>query len=431
MERRKFLRNSLAATTALGLPWILPSGVLAGPGRIMSNDRINLAFIGLGNKAFIGVLGSLLQSFIAERSCRVVALCDVYQPNLDRALEYVNAYYGNEDCAAYSDFREIMIRDDVDAVVIATPDHWHAPMTTMAFENGKDVYCEKAVINTIEEARRVTEAANRYSRVIQCGSQSRSNPKFEYACGLIKAGRIGDLQKVDVNCYMNPAKEQNWPPEPVPEDLDWNMWLGPAPWRPYHPHTFEKWRDYPDFAGGGISDRGAHQFDIVQWGLGMDFSGPERIIPPGKEGKQWFTFVYAGGLEATMYDLNVYTKINQGVYFHGSEGMIYLNPISAETRFQPEFLDKEFITDKTKNLHWRKNIHGTNHYTNFLDCIRSRQMPNAQVEIGVRSTALCVVSNLALKLDRPLEWDAVNMKITGDPLAESLERRIIREPWHV
>lgn len=416
---------------AFSLPWILPPNVIAGPGKTLPNDRINLGFIGLGNKAFTGVLGSLLHSFIAEQNCRVVALCDVYKPNLDRALEYVNDYYGNKDCFTTADFREIITRPDVDAVVIATPDHWHTPIAVMACENGKDVYVEKAVISTLEEGRKLSAAARRYSRVIQCGSQSRSNPKFSYACDLIREGRIGTIEKVEVNCYMNPAKEQNHPTEAVPEGLDWDMWLGPAPWRPYHHLAFQNWRDYPDYGGGGINDRGAHQFDIVQWGLGMDFSGPDRIIPPGKEGREWFTFIYPGGIEATIYDLNVYDRLNQGVYFHGSEGMIYLNPISAETRFQPDILDKEFITDKTKKLHWRQNIHGTNHYTNFLDCIRSRKMPNAEIEIGVRSTSLCLVCNTALKLGRPLEWDAENIRIIGDEDAARLDSRTVREPWYV
>ena len=397
----------------------------------MPGDRLNLGFIGLGNKAFTGVLGSLLQSFIAERDCRVAALCDIYQPHLDRALTYVNAYYGNNDCDAYTDFREIMVRSDIDAVVIATPDHWHAPMTVMACENGKDVYCEKAVINTLEEGHAMLDAATRYSRIVQCGSQSRSNPKFDYACELIKTGRIGEIRKVEVNCYMNPAREQHHPHVPVPEGLDWNMWLGPAPRRPFHPLIFEKWRDYPDFGGGGISDRGAHQFDIVQWGLGMELGGPERVIPPGTEGKQWFTFIYPEGVEATIYDLNHYKQLNQGVYFRGSEGMIYLNPISADTKFEPDILDREFITDKTKNLHWRKNIHGTNHYTNFLDAIRSRKLPNAHIGIGARSTALCVVSNMALKLDRALEWDGAGLRIRGDEQAQKLHARAIREPWHI
>ncbi len=431
MERRKFIQHALAGSAALSLPWIVPSTALGRTGRVMPSDRINLGFIGLGNKAFIGVLGALVQSFIAEQGCRIVAICDVYQPYLDRALDYVNGFYGNQDCAVYTDFREIMFREDIDAVVIATPDHWHAVMTIMACENGKDVYCEKAVINTIEEGRRVMKAARRYGRVIQCGSQSRSNPKFAYACDLIKTGRIGRLEKVEVNCYMNPPYEECLPEEPVPEGLDWDMWLGPAPWRPYHNTYFETWRRYPDFGGAGISDRGSHQFDIVQWGLGMDLAGPEQIIPPGTEGREWFTFIYPGGPEVTIYDLNVYKEIPQGVYFHGSEGRIHLNPISADTRFFPEILDREFITDKTKKLHWRKNIHGTNHYTNFLDCIRSRQMPNAEIEIGTRSTSLCVVSNLAHKLQRSLKWDAENMHIPDDPDASKLESRSIREPWHL
>ena len=148
MERRTFIKKSLAATSALSIPWTLASGHIPAAGRTLPNDQVNLGFIGLGNKAFIGVLGSLLQSFIAERNCRVVALCDVYRPHLDRALAHVHEYYGNKDCTGTTDFRELLLRSDIDAVIVATPDHWHAPITVMACENGKDVYCEKAVINT-------------------------------------------------------------------------------------------------------------------------------------------------------------------------------------------------------------------------------------------------------------------------------------------
>ena len=423
MKRREFLHDvSCGAGLALGLPWLVPGTVLGG-GPAAPGNRIALGFIGLGWKGFAGCWGSLLQGFIHEPGTQVVAVCDVDRRHRDRAKTYIDEFYGNRDCAMYRDFRELIARRDIDAVVIATPDHWHAAMTVRACIEGKDVYCEKPLSLTVREARRMVEAARRTDRVVQTGSQSRSNPNLRAACELIRGGRLGKIREVHATCG-GPSVPCDLPAEPVPDYLDWDFWLGPAPWRPYHSRIHPVgFRDWQDYSGGGMTDWGAHHFDLAQWGLGMDASGPVEVLPPGGQKRRWLTFRYANGtpLYHSSFDLN------GGVTFVGSEGKATLSGISGRAVFDPISLTPP-LQRSVESGDLRGN---RGHYADFLECIRTRGKPAADVEIGCRSATVCHIGNIAYALKRPLRWDPATEAFLDDPEANRLLDRAHREPWSV
>jgi predicted dehydrogenase len=285
LNRRQFLK--LTSTAALTAPLLLHSAGAAsaqkGP-----NDRITLGFIGTGTQG-----RGLLNNFLAMPDTQVVAVCDVDTTRRDHHRKVVDEFYsikGNKEyqgCTAYKEFQELLARKDIDAVVIAVPDHWHAFIAIAACKAGKDVYCEKPLSLTIHEAREMVKAARKYDRVFQTGSMQRSSKEFRTACELVRNGRIGKVKQVIVDVGP-PSRPCDLPEEPMEPGLNWDMWLGPAPSRPYNSvlsprgvHThFPDWRNYREFSGGMMTDWGAHHFDIAQWGLGMDESGPVEIIPP-------------------------------------------------------------------------------------------------------------------------------------------------------
>ena len=432
-SRRDFIKKAVRTAGAISFPVLVPSSVLALNPLPSPNDRINLAVIGLGGKGFRGIMGSLLRSFIGYQTCRVIAVCDVYRPLVDQAKIFVDTSYGDTVCEGYTDFREILYRPDVDAVVIATPDHWHAPMTIMACEQGMDVYCEKALVNNLDEAKRVVEVARRYERVVQAGSQSRSNPEFTFACRMIREGRIGEVKKVIAGSHGNPAHLNCYlGEEQVPEGMDWDMWMGPAPYRPYHNEVKRNWRRWRDYGGGGIADRGAHHFDVAHWGLGFDFEEPVKIYPPDGRDRKFLSFEYGNGTEMIVhYDNQTGRKLSRGVRFIGTEGEITLDAISVTALYEPEHLGHRYRGEKVGRGIMPDNPHGTGHYGNFLECIRSRKRPNADVEIASHSTSVCILGNIAHWLARPLEWDPVKRHFINDEEANRFVSGNRREPWTI
>jgi predicted dehydrogenase len=420
--RRDFLRSALG----LGGAWMCaPSAVARAveSERTAPSNRITLGFIGVGWKGFAGCWGSLLQSFIQEPGTQVLAVCDVDRRYRDRAKSHVDSFYNNSDCAAYVDFRELLSRKDIDAVVIATPDHWHAVMTIMACRESKDVYCEKPLSLTVREARAMVRESRRFVRVVQTGSQSRSNPNLRAACEAIRGGRLGRVREVHVGCG-GPSVPCNLPPEPVPDFLEWDLWLGPAPWRPYHsqihPVAFRAWKDY---SGGGMTDWGAHHFDLTQWALGMDATGPVEIIPPDGKEVRSLTYRYADGTSVFHSSMN----IDDGVTFVGTEGKATLSGISGRTRFDPVSL-----APGAHELVVSDDLRGNRgHYADFLNCVRTRGKPVADVEIGCRSVTVCHLGNIAYALGRHLKWDPNGECFVNDAEADRMLERACREPWGI
>ena len=297
LTRRRFLAASAAAVAA---PAVVPATALGKGDRPAPGDRIVMGCIGVG-----GMGTGDMRNFLGADEVQVVAVCDVDREKRDAAKKRVEDHYAKKSdkgdfkgCETYGDFRRLLERDDLDAVMIATPDHWHAILAISAAKSGKDIYCEKPLSLTIREARAMVNAVRRYGRVFQTGSQQRSvyGGKFHRACELVRNGRIGKITEVHVGCG-GPSNDCYLPAQPVPEGLDWDMWLGPAPWRPYNEelHPFY-WRPYRPFSGGSMTDIGAHMFDIAQWGLGMDHTGPVEIIPPDGKDVKRLTYKYANGV---------------------------------------------------------------------------------------------------------------------------------------
>lgn len=444
-SRRTFLQR--AAASAFAAPWILPSRIWAA--ETAPSERLTMGFIGMG-KQNKGLLGGFLGSGV-----QVLAVCDVDTNRREAAKKRVDEYYSSREgqnvpCAAYNDFRELIDRQDIDAVCIATPDHWHAIITLAALRSGKDVYCEKPLTHNIHEAIEVMRAVDANRRVLQTGSMQRSSKEFRIACELVQNGVIGRIERVECS-FGDPGVPCNLPEEELEPGLDWNLWLGPAPLRPYnsvlsprglHDH-FPNWRAFREYGGGMVTDWGAHHLDIAQWGLGMDDSGPVEILPPEKAGdKRGAKLVYANG--ATVEHKNGF-----GVHFYGTEGEVQVNRgkftlkrgqemIASYTgseedkakktscAAQVQIAEREFLQDAKVKLYDSKN-----HLGNFLDCVQERKKPITSEQVGGHSVICCHLMNLAYYHGQKLKWDPKNSAFvdgSGDP---AWLTRDYRGPWNV
>jgi predicted dehydrogenase len=326
LSRRRFVAG-VAATIAV--PTIIPRHVLGDANNVSANEKIRLGAIGIGKMMY----GSHLPHFVKMPEVQVVAVCDVDTTRRAAGKKRVDDEYGNSGCQAYLDYHELLERKDIDAVACATPDHWHARVILDVCAAGKDMYCEKPLTNTLAEAKLVMDAVNASEIIFQTGSQQRASREFRYACELVRNGRIGRIKEVQVG-VGGPPRPCNLPGEEVEAGLDWNQWLGCAPEREYssvlsprgvHNH-FPSWRNFSEYGGGGMTDWGAHHFDIAQWGLGMDKSGPVEIVPPEKPALgRGVKYVYENGVE-------VLHGGPSGVTFVGTEGEIFVNRGKLESK---------------------------------------------------------------------------------------------------
>ncbi|HEV3144178.1 MAG TPA: Gfo/Idh/MocA family oxidoreductase [Gemmataceae bacterium] len=430
-SRRQFLKGSLAATAAA--PLVLSRLSAADPPKT-ANSRLTLGFIGVGtqNRGHLG-------HFLGVKEVQVLAVCDVDTKRRDNAQQTVEKKYAEamksgqyKGCAAYNDFRELLNRTDIDAVVIATPDHWHAIPVLEACKAKKDIYCEKPMSLTIHEAKSMIEAVRKYERVFQTGSQQRSSNEFRLACELVRSGRIGKIKTVKVD-VGSPSRPCNLPEEKLEEGLDWEMWLGQAPLRPYssvlsprgvHNH-FPDWRQYREYSGGMMTDWGAHHFDIAQWGLGMDESGPVEIIPPDDpKAERGLRYVYANGVEMIHGPIDKTVADFGGVLFIGSDGAIQVN--RGKLACKPAEIIKQPIGEKDVRLY-----KSPGHQRDWLDCVKSRKRPIADVEIGARSVTVCHLGNLAYWNHRKLRWDPAKWQFVDDAEADKWLDRDRRDPWQL
>ncbi|MCH8806135.1 MAG: Gfo/Idh/MocA family oxidoreductase [Planctomycetes bacterium] len=425
--RRQFLKA--AAATA---PYFVASSALGRGLRFAPSERITVGFIGVGNMG-----GGHLGGFLGDQEVQVVAICDVDAKKRERARGRVVEHYGAESpgtfrgCEIYNEYERLLERDDIDAVLIAVPDHWHATIAIAACRAGKDVYCEKPLALTIREARQMVRAARRYNTVFQTGSQQRSASNFRYACELVRNGRIGKLQTVNVG-IGGPSREAYHPAEPVREGLDWDRWLGPAPMQPYNAKRCSGsysggWRHIRDYSGGMTTDWGAHHYDIAQWGMGMDGDGPVEITPPNKmpaigatpdPGKQVsLTFEYANGVTMTHGGAN-------GILFTGTEGKVEVNRGTIKT--WPDAIGQEPIYPDDIQLY-----KSPGHRQDWLTCIRSRRRPICDVAIGASSVTVCHLANIAFWTGRTIRWDSSKQEIIGDAAAANWLDRPKRAPWRL
>ncbi len=423
--RRQLLQASVVVPT---VPTIVAPTVLGLGSRLPPSERIRLGFIGMGKQNL-----SLLNGFLGQKDTQVLAVCDVDTTRRNHARDRVNARYQNEDCAAYNDYRDLVAREDIDAVVIATPDHWHAHPIVDAAKTRKHIYCEKPLTLTIAEAKVCVDAVNKYGVVFQTGSQQRSSQEFRIACEAVRNGRIGKVLCVYAS-VGGPSRWCDLPEEPMEPGLDWNMWLGQAPWRPYnsvlsprgvHDH-FPAWRAYREYSGGGMTDWGAHHFDIAQWGLGMDESGPVEVIPPEKPnsgiGVRW---IYENGVEL----IHGGYEGRGGVNFVGTDGVVYVD--RGKLQSWPEEIVKEPLGDNEKIRLYRS----PGHLRDWLEAIRQGRQPICPVEVGARSVTVCHLGNLAYWTGQRLRWDPhawrfLEPREASDWL-DGIRREPRRDPWQL
>jgi predicted dehydrogenase len=418
-SRRQFVR-SLAALPLAG------AALGAAPGR-SPNDRINLGFIGVGVMARYHLSG-----FLNDADVQVVAVCDVVAERREAAQKSANDHYARKvkgeykGCAVYGDFRDLLAHKGLDAVVIATPDHWHAIPCILAARAGKDIYCEKPLTHSVAEGRRIVEEVAKAKVVFQTGSQQRSEfgGFFRTAVELVRNGRIGKVQTVHIG-VGNPAVPCDLPEQPVPAGTDWDFWLGPAPKRGYnevlcpkgvHGH-FPAWRNYREYAGGGLADMGAHHFDIAQWALDMDAGGPVKVEPPAGNAVKGLKFTYANGVE-------MFHGGPIDCLFVGTDGVVLVSRDSI--RAVPDKILKDPLGPKDFRVY-----PSSNHHRNWLDCVRSRKPCICPAEVGNRSATICHLANIGYRLRRPLRWDPVRERFEGDEEANKLLYREPREMWKV
>ena len=420
ITRRTMLK---AAVGTLAAPYFIPARVLGHGARAASSERLTLGLIGVGN------MGSgHLNYFLGNREVQVVAICDVDREKRTKAQQKVEEHYADETasgtfsgCADYNEFEELLARSDLDAVLIAVPDHWHAIIAISACRAGKDVYCEKPLSLTIHEAREMARTARQYGTVFQTGSQQRSSDNFRKACELVRSGRIGRLVKVNVG-IGEPSGEKYLPEEPVRPGLDWERWLGPAPWQPYNTERCSGsysggWRLIRDYSGGMTTDWGAHHFDIAQWGIGMDGNGPVEVFPPGYDDYEDLTFRYESGVLMQRGGAD-------GVLFTGTDGKIEVNRGYFKT--WPEEIGAEPLSPGDVHLY-----DSPGQQQDWLNCIRTRSRPICDVEIGCSSVTVCHLGNLACWLKRPIRWDPQRGEIIGDAIAARWLDRPKRAPWRL
>ena len=422
LSRRTFLQSSAAMA-----PAVLSTSVSGRSVSTPPSDRINVALIGCGKMANEYHIPQLLE----QSDVQLVAVCEVDQTRREHAKSRVEASYSNaktsyKGCATYIDFRKIIDRSDIDAVCIASPDHWHAIPIIEACKAGKDVYCEKPLTLTIEEARRCVEAARVHRRIVQTGSQQRSNVfgPFREAVEIIRSGRLGKIHRVTVG-VGGPSVPCNLPEEEMEPNLAWDMWLGQAPVRPYnsilsprgnHKH-FPAWRSYQEYSGGGHTDMGAHHYDIAQWALDMDESGPVEVIPPDDpKATTGVQFIYQNGVQMVHGGPS-------GCTFHGENGTLYID--RGRLTSDPDDIVKTPLGEDDVHL-----PHSPGHHRNWLDCIKSREAPVAEVEKGARTVSISHLGNLADWNHKRLKWDPQQWKFK-DPADNHLLDRERRDPWQL
>jgi len=376
INRRQFIKSTIGTAAAVSFPYVVPGSALGQASNVAPSERITLGFIGAGKQS-----KHLMRSFLNSPGTHVLAACDVDKLKRARGKGIVEDHYAKKTggtykgCDSYGDFRELLARNDIDAVVISTPDHWHAITVIQSAMAGKDIFCEKPLSQTIVEARAMVNAVRRYGRVFQTGSMQRSDWHFRLGCELVLNGYIGQLQHVTVG-VGGPPQDKSLPAELVPDYLDWDMWVGPALLRPYNselsPHLswdgFPNWRHHSSFGGGGMTDWGAHHFDIAQWGMGMDESGPVEIIPPDGKDYKVLTYKYDSGVTMTRDKAN-------GVLFTGTKGEVEVN--RGRIRTSPENLKNQQIGPNEIHLYESRN-----HYVDWLDAIRRRSRPICDIETG-------------------------------------------------
>jgi predicted dehydrogenase len=427
MNRRRFLKNATGITAgAIAFPYIVSSSALGKAGNVAASNRIVMGCIGVGSQG-----SGNMNNFLGKRDAQVVAVCDVDRNHRDKAKKTVDGRYKNQDCRTYHDFRELIARDDIDALSLALPDHWHSIPVVMGARAGKDMYGEKPLARTIGEGKVMRDTMNRYGRIWQTGSWQRSVRDFHRACELVINGRIGKVQRVEVGLPTGGGTGNN-PVQPVPEGVDWDFWLGPAPWVPYRGVIHWNWRWMMDYSGGQLTDWAGHHIDIAHWGLGLDLTGPveiEGVAEYPKDGiydaptKYKFTCKYKDGLEMVVANDRQQPK-GMGTVWYGRNGWIHVKRGRLEAS-DGKILKEAIGPGETRLYNSR------DHHQNFLDCVKSRKKTITPIEIAHRSISVALLGEIAMLLGRKVRWNPDKEEFANDDAANRMLTRPMRSPWHL
>jgi len=397
-SRRRFLKTAAGTAAAA---YVIPASALGADGRPAPSERIVMGGIGIGNMGR-GDMGN----FLGRGDVQYVAACDVKKGVRDGCLNRINQRYGNNDAKVYNDFRELLDRDDIDAIHCATPDHWHAIIVIEACRRGKDVYCQKPETRTLREGALMVAAARRYGRVVSGGSQ-RVLQDYRGTVNKCWSGELGTIKSINVNVGPLP-RPCNLAGQPIPDGFDWDMWLGPAPWAPYHPYRCSgsfaingtSWRSFSDYSGGGMTDWGAHHFGGATFAVDVRDLEPVEVIYDEENGRNFLTYRYPNGI----------------LLYHNHPGMGNLYVVGTPGEKLPP-----------KPVPGYKGSGGI--YGDFIECVKTREKPFRDIEIAVHTAAVCHLGLIAYELKRSLKWDPEKQEFPGDEEANRLRDRAKREPW--
>jgi predicted dehydrogenase len=437
ISRRTFVKGTAATVT---VPCFVPFSALGAGDRPAPSNRLTMGLVGLGSMGMRHVKG-----FLQEVDCQIVAVCDVDALRRSQAVGEINAHYGNEQCAQYDDFRELLARGDIDTLCISVPDHWHASLALTGIRAGKDIYGEKPLALTIAQGRAIVDEVDRYNCIWQTGSWQRSTDHFRFACELVRNERIGPLKRVEVGIgpgFKSPGVKETMyriapqPVMPVPEGFDYEMWLGPAPSAPYtEKRCHWNFRWILDYSGGQVTDWGAHHVDIAHWGMNCDDTGPIEVAGRGvfPSDGLWdaavtydFECKYANGLVMRVASNNY---CRQGVRFIGETGWVHVTRGGVTT--DPPELRKTRIDPDEIHLPRPAGDHRQGHRRDFLDCVKTRKTPITPAEIGHRSATVCHLGNIAMILGRRIRWDPKRERIINDLAASRMLYRAMCSPWRI
>jgi len=419
MTRRDFFRRTVGVGAMMAFPAIVPSSVF---GANAPSNRIVMGAIGVGSQGTGDMRG-----FLSKSEVQMVAVCDVEKAHRDRAKQLCDDKYDNGDCTSYLDFRELIGRGDLDAVMLAMPDHWHAIPAIAAARAGLDIHGQKPFARSIREGRAMCDTVHRYGRVWQTGSQQRSDYKFRRACELVRNGRIGKILKIEVGLPTGGGTDVKAVAQ-VPEGLDWNFWLGPAPYVPYRGVLHWNWRWIMDYSGGQLTDWAGHHIDIAHWGMGWDYTGPVEIEGRGNYPQDGiynvpteyrFNCTYANGIVMTVANNQ---QLTQGAKWYGEKGWIHVSR-GGLTASNEKILKEEIGPNEIRLVDSR------DHKQNFLDCVKSRKLTICPAEVGLRSISVALLGEIAMLTGRKIKWNPDTEEITGDSEASALLGRSYREPW--
>ncbi|MCY2986820.1 MAG: Gfo/Idh/MocA family oxidoreductase [Planctomycetota bacterium] len=423
LSRRSFLQRS----TALGLAWTAPlvvPGHVLGRGATAPSNRIVMGVIGYGGRC-----AAILPHFMMFDDVQCLAVSDCRANRLVAAKAVVNARYGNQDCAAYADFRDLLARPDIDAVLIATGDRWHTPLSILAARSGKDIYCEKPTSLTIGESRVMADTMARYGTVYQAGHQRRSVGSYRFQVELARSGLIGKVHTIVCQVWEGPTVGPD-KPRPVPTGFDYDMWLGPTPWHPYTEARVNGWNYFWDIGAGPLIGMGCHYTDIAQWGLQRDHTGPVAFEGTATWKRDAFSetpvtadccCTYADGVKLVLRSSGTFQ--DRYIRFVGSDGWVQVDDETNTVTAEPKSLLR------TRNLSAPGWDQTGDHVRNWLDCIKSRARTTCHPESAHRATAICHAVSIGLRLGRSLKWDPQAEQFVDDAQANAMLGRAMRSPW--